>query len=316
MNIIDLHTLKNYLTIIQTFNDFFGITDQLEFKVGRGAMTVADIKNNKTKATISLDGGQIMTFQPHQQEPVVWLSLFAPLNQKKPIRGGIPICWPWFGPYSTDTDKPAHGLARTTLWTVTDTKILENGAIRLSLLLEANEITWTLWPHAFQLKLIITVGSELRVELITHNLGGDAFTIGEALHTYFNVSDVTQVTIRGLENCQYIDKVDHSQRKRQKEVITIKSETDRIYLNTTADCIIEDPGLKRRIRIAKENSQSTVVWNPWIEKAARLGDLGYQGYLRMLCIETANVADNVVTVAPGTEHRLQMVISVESLRSG
>ena len=316
MSTIDQETLAESLEELQVLNERYFTTRHLEFKAGRNGNFVAEIKNDHAEATISLEGGQMMTFQPRDQEAVLWLSPFAPLNPNKPIRGGIPVCWPWFGPHSTDSDKPAHGFARTALWTVVNTKNLDDGATQVSLELVDNEATLALWPYAFRLQLIITVGTQLQLELVTRNTGDKTFTIGEALHTYFNVSDVTQTSIHGLENCQYIDKVnniDNAQRDVQEGAVTISAETDRIYLDTTADCVIEDRGLKRRIRIAKQGSQSTVVWNPWTEKAARLGDLGYQGQLRMLCIETANAADNVVEVAPGGEHCLQAVISVETL---
>jgi glucose-6-phosphate 1-epimerase len=309
MNTTDLQHFKNRLTLLQTLNERFALADHLKLSAGRGGVAVVEIENDLAEATLSLEGAHIMAFRPRDQEPVLWLSPFAPLNQDKPIRGGIPVCWPWFGPHATDKNKPAHGFARMALWTLIDTKVVDDDATQISLELVDNE---ALWPHAFQLQMTVTVGTQLRVELVTRNTGNEAFSLGEALHSYFNVSDVTQVTIHGLENCQFIDKVDNSQRKIQKNAVKISAETDRVYLNTSADCVIDDPGFKRQIRIAKKGSQSTVVWNPWTEQAARLGDLGYQGYLRMVCVETANAADNTVTVAPGGEHRLQMVIGTQA----
>lgn len=307
----NLQTFKNRLANLQSLNERFAIAHHIEFLAGRGGLPVANIKNDLAEATIALQGGHVMTFRPRDHHPVLWLSAFAPLNENKPIRGGIPVCWPWFGPHATDKDKPAHGYARNVLWDVIETQV-KNGATQILLSPVDNETTRNLWSPALQLQLVVTIGTVLQVDLITRNTGDQAIILGEALHTYFNVSDVTQVSIHGLENCQYIDKVDNSQRKVQEGPVTISRETDRVYLNTTADCVIEDPGFKQRIRIAKQASQSTVIWNPWAEKAAQLGDLGYQGYLRMLCVETANALENEITVAPGEEHRLQAVISVES----
>jgi glucose-6-phosphate 1-epimerase len=313
MNTTKLQTLKNRLDILQTLNDRFAISDHLELAAGRGGVPVVEIQNDLAEATVSLEGGQIISFRPRDQYPVLWYSPFVPINQKKPIRGGIPICWPWFGPHSTNKNQPAHGFARTALWTLIDTKVVENGATQMTLELVDNEATNALWRHSFRLQMIITVGIQLQVELVTQNTGNETFIIGEALHSYFNVSDATQIIIYGLHNKLFIDKVDdQDQYKEQKSPVMIRAETDRVYLNTTAECFIEDPGFQRRIRIAKQGSHSTVIWNPWIEKAARLGDLGYQGYLRMVCVETANAAENLVEVAPGEAHCLQAVIGVEA----
>ena len=152
----------------------------------------------------------------------------------------------------------------------------------------------------------------LTVELITENTGNTAFEIGEALHTYFTISDVDNVRITGLEGCAYLDKVEEFRRKIQAGAITIVSEVDRVYVDTEADCLIEDRGFKRRIRVAKSGSRSTVVWNPWIEKSAKMGDFGSDtGYRGMVCVESANAAGNVVTVAPGATHSLCVVYSTE-----
>ena len=159
----------------------------------------------------------------------------------------------------------------------------------------------------------MVVGAALEIELVTRNLSNNAITIGDALHTYFEVSDVRKLSIHGLEACPYLDKVDGSKRKQQSGPVTISAEVDRIYLDSTADCSIDDPGFKRRLRISKRGSRSTVVWNPWIEKATKMGDLGENGYLNMICVESTNAADDVVTIAPAGEHRLWVRYSVESL---
>lgn len=303
---------------LKALNDRFAIVateGQIEFELGHNEVILAEVANQQAKSTISLHGGLIMTFQPKKQEPVLWISPFGYLNETaKSIRGGIPICWPWFGPHATDDSQPRHGFARSVLWEVVETQKTIEGAIQLTLELHNTPETQTQWPHTTRLQLVVSIGKQLEVRLITHNRGQTPFVLTEALHTYFMVSDVTQIAIHGLEGCQYLDKVDNStQRKTQTGPVTIQGETDRVYLDTTADCVIEDPRLKRRIRIAKENSRSTVVWNPWIEKAKAMKDLGQIGYLNMVCVETANALDNAVTVAPNEVHQLQAVISIEPL---
>ena len=170
-----------------------------------------------------------------------------------------------------------------------------------------------MWSHTSTLECHITVGATLEIDLVTRNTSAAPISIGQALHTYFEVSDIREVAISGLEGCPYIDKVDGGSRKQQIGAVTFNGETDRIYLHSTADCVIQDSGQRRRIRISKRGSHSTVVWNPWIEKAAKMGDLGDDGYLRMVCVESANAADDVVIIPAGGEHRLWVSYAVEPL---
>jgi glucose-6-phosphate 1-epimerase len=171
-----------------------------------------------------------------------------------------------------------------------------------------------LTPHAAALEvtLAVSIGAQLRVTLTTRNTGAVSISLSQALHTYFNISDIGAVRVTGLEGCEYIDKVDGGKRKLQQGAVSIGGEVDRIYLQTDADSVIDDPGLQRRIRIKHEGSRSTVVWNPWIEKAAKLGDLGPDGYRHMLCVENVNAADDARQLAPGAEHTLTAVIGVEA----
>ncbi len=254
-----------------------------------------------------------MSFCPQNQSPVLWLSNFMPVDKNKPIRGGVPICWPWFGPHDSDKTKPGHGVARTASWEVVKTAQLTEGSTQIVLELISTPTIEALWSHSAQLQLVVTVGNTLTVELITHNLSEESIVIGEAFHTYFRVGDVTKVAIKGLENCEYLDKMDNSQQKQQIGDVTISAQTDRVYLNTVADCVIVDPALNRQIRIAKQGSQSTVVWNPWETQSSQLGDVGHQGYLKMVCVETANAVNSVVTIKPGGKHSLVTMISVEAI---
>lgn len=300
-------------TDLSTLNNRFAIPGHVQFKEGPGGLAVAEIANSLAEATIALQGAHVMTWQPRGQEPVLWLSRFGKFAPGKSIRGGVPICWPWFGPHAGDAKLPGHGFARTVMWEVLETRALADGATFLRFGLIETDATRTQWPHPSSAELRVTVGAELKVELVTRNTGSAPFQIGEAFHTYFHISDVAEMAIRGLEGCAYLDKVEDFARKTQQGAIVIESEVDRVYLDTEADCLIEDRGLRRRIRIAKQNSRSTVVWNPWTEKAEKMGDFGPEGYRGMVCVESGNAADNVVTVAPGAEHGLTAVYSIETL---
>ena len=285
-------------------NAHHGIPGQVTFKEGPGGLAVVEVINARAAATIALQGAQVLTWAPRGQAPVIWLSRAARFTPGKSTRGGVPVCWPWFGPHATDSSLPAHGFARTVPWEVIGVRALAEGATRLDFRLAQTEATRALWPHASLLECHISVGTALEIDLVTRNADRSAVTIGAALHTYFEVGDVRHVVIRGLEDCPYLDKMDGGKRKRQSGPVTIAAETDRIYLDASADCLIDDPDLRRRIRIRKRGSRSTVVWNPWLEKSAQMGDFGDNGYLNMVCVESANAADDVVTIAPGGEHHL------------
>lgn len=298
---------------VAELNARFGIQGVLSFKTVPGGLMVAEIANAHATATIALQGAHLMTWTPVGQRPVIWLSRAAKLVSGKSIRGGVPICWPWFGPHATDATFPGHGFARTVPWRIIEAGQRPNGDVVLGLTLEQDETTRKQWPYPSEVIMRYVVGAMLECELITRNTGSEDFMLGDALHTYFEVSDIRQARIDGLDDCLYVDKVDGGARKRQVGPVTISGEVDRIYLGSTADCLIEDPQWQRRIRVSKRGSASTVVWNPWSEKAAKMGDLGDQGYLNMVCVESANAADDVVKVRPGGEHALRVRYAVEAL---
>lgn len=299
-------------TSIQNLNDQFAIANHLTFKEGPGGLPMAEINNAHASARVALQGGHVVSFQPHGQKPVLWVSQLARYEPGKALRGGIPVCWPWFGPHPSDPSKPAHGFARTMMWSVAKTEIAANGATRIRLSLADDAATRELWPHAFLLQLQLTVGPELQVDLVARNTGQEIWSYTGALHSYFQVGDVEQIAIHGLDGRTYVDSIDAKQRKVQEGPITIGAEVDRIYIDTTDECAIDDPSLGRCIFIAKSGSSSTVVWNPWIEKSRRMSDFGDEEYIGMVCIETANADGDVIALARGHEHRTTAVIRVNT----
>lgn len=266
------------------------------------------VENQYGRMTIALQGAQVLSWEPNGEKPVIWLSRDAKYVKGKSARGGIPVCWPWFGPHPAEAAYPAHGFARNLEWTLKETKEIEDATLLVLGLLPHEKS----WPHLSELEYRIRVGKSLELELVTFNSGDRPFVLGCALHTYFKVSDVRKVKIIGLEGTRYLDKVAGGE-KNQKGPVTINSEIDRIYLDTASTCLIEDPGMDRSIRIEKAGSRSTVVWNPWIEKSEKLGDMGNDGYLEMLCVETCNAAEDVVVVSPSEEHRLMARYSVDRI---
>jgi len=301
------------MSVLNLLNQQHAIEDHVQLREIADGVIVAEVANAHAISNIVLQGAHVATFQPRGEEPVIWLSPNAKFAPGKSIRGGVPVCWPWFGPHQTDSKLPGHGFARTVPWELLETKALEDGSTFLRFGLIENDTTRAQWPHPSTVQLEVTVGKSLRVELVTANTGSQPFELGEALHTYLQISDIANMTIRGLEGCEYNDKVGETARRMQQDGIVISSEVDRVYVNTEADCVIEDKGLKRAIRIRKQGSRSTVVWNPWTEKAEKMGDFGEKLHRDMVCVESANALENVVTVAPGETHRLVAVYSVEKL---
>jgi glucose-6-phosphate 1-epimerase len=298
---------------VEELESQFGVAGHLHFAEGPGGLVVARVDNGQAEAQIALSGGHVMTWAPRGEQPVLWLSGHARFATGKSIRGGVPVCWPWFGPHPTEAGFPGHGFARTQPWGVERVEVVREGVTRIGLVLQPDDAARAQWPHPSRLTSTLTVGRELVFELTTHNLGATPMVIGEALHTYFAVSDIRRAPILGLEGCTFLDKVEGNTRRRQEGPVVIDSEVDRVYVDTTADCVIEDAGLGRRVRVSKDGSRSTVVWNPWSAKADKMGDFGPDGYLGMVCVESGNALENVVTVPAGGAHTLVVRYSVEPL---
>lgn len=291
----------------------------LTFFEGPGGLTYAEIDNAGGVAMLCLQGAHIVSWRPKDQaEPVVWVSDAAKYGPGKSIRGGVPVCWPWFGQHATEAGFPGHGYARTVMWHVIETGTSAAGDTEIALTLVDTEQTRAQWPHPSRVELRASVGRALRIELATTNQGDQPFALGEALHTYFRIGDIGAIRVTGLEGGAYLDKVDGFARKHQDGAVTFAGEVDRVYVDTESECVIEDPELKRRIRVAKTGSRSTVIWTPWAEKAEKMGDFGpgrsgRGGWREMVCVESGNAVDNVVTVPAGQTHRMAVTYASEAL---
>lgn len=300
------------MTTTTNLNQRFAI-EGVAFHEEPNGFMVVKVNNPHASATIAMQGAHLMTFQPKGEEPLIWMSPEAKLAAGKSIRGGVPVCWPWFGPHESEPKFPAHGFARTVPWRLNQVHALPDGGTRLEFELIQTPATRAQWPHPCAVRNIITVGKTLRHELVTSNIGSEPMVIGQALHTYFQVGDLRKVTVNGLQGCDFLDKVMGFQRLTQHGPVDFCGEVDRIYLAAPATTEIRDPAMKRRIVIRSQGSHSTIVWNPWTKKAAQMGDLGPDGYLHMLCVETANAAGDTVTIAPGAQHRLVAQYAIEAL---
>ena len=289
----------------------YEIDGELQFIEIEHGFVYAEINNARAHATVSTYAGQLLSYRPKdQQDDLLYVSDKAYYEEGKAIRGGIPVCWPWFGPDPENRGRPAHGFVRNRQWQVSGSESLADGSTKIILSITDNEATRTLWPHPFRLDIELTVGDTLGVVLVTHNTGTDSITISQALHSYFQVGDITRVRVLGLDGIHYLDKVDDSARKTQTGPLAISGEVDRIYTGVTGDLSIEDASLERKIAIASSGCSTIVVWNPWSEIAASMADLDADDYLRMLCVETANAGPETVTISAGDCYRLAAEYSI------
>lgn len=259
-----------------------------------------------------LHGAHVTSWKPAGREEVLFLSSKSRWEDGYAIRGGVPICFPWFGDKANDPKAPAHGFVRTKGWQLGSVSRVEDG-IRVGMFTESDEDSKRWWPGDFRLAIHVTFGSELGLELAVTNTGKMPFRFEEALHAYHRVGDILKARVQGLNNVRYLDKTDSYRNKIQTGEVAIVSETDRVYLDTTHAIELYDPELRRHTYVAKENSRTTVIWNPWAQKAQSLSDLGYGEWTQMLCIETSNVADFAVDLAPGEQHIMRETVRVAEL---
>lgn len=272
---------------------------------------VLHVQHRNATGTIALHGAHVMEWMPAHSDPVLYMSPQAVFELGKPIRGGIPVCWPWFGPHA-DSSKPAHGFVRTMLWEFDRARETPEGVDIVLKLQDSNE-TRALWPFAFETRLHVSMGLELSVGLEVTNTDAKPWSMAAALHSYFSVGDVRQITLHGLHGTQYVEGRLSPDKRPQDGPLVIDQEVDRLYASD-ATVIVDDPVMQRELRIEKAGSLSTVVWNPWIEKSKRLSDLPDEAYPEFVCVETTNAGDDTVTLEPGESHLLFTRLCVRSLK--
>jgi glucose-6-phosphate 1-epimerase len=297
------------MPLLEQLNSEFGIASAVKFVGGNGGLTKAVITTPGAVAEVYLHGAHVTHFHPTGQPPVLFMSGKSQFAVGKAIRGGVPICFPWFGNLAGHPEAPAHGFARTSEWLIARMQRRSDGSVTIVLL-----SNWDLPPDSpwsgLGASYSITVGSSLKMELNVSRKSGQPITVEQALHSYFHVGDVRQVAVTGLANTRYLDKLQANRELTEGEApVRIAAETDRIYLDTAATCEIADPVLKRKIIISKTGSTATVLWNPWIAKARAMPDFGDDEWPGMLCIETCNVGTSAVKLTAGESHTMTAEIS-------
>ena len=299
---------------INQLNEHFGLPGVLAFQATASGLIRADVTTPHATATVYLQGAHVAAWQPAEHKPVIFTSRKTELKPGKAIRGGVPIAFPWFANRHDGKTGPSHGFARIQDWTLAFAA-LAGEDLHLTFTLGPNELSRGLGFDQFRLAYQLTIGRTLTMQLTVANDGGAPLVFEEALHTYYAVTDIHEIAISGLDDVSYLDKVDHFNKKLQHGDITVTGPTDRVYLDTTATCVLKDHAGKRHISVAKTGSTTTVVWNPWEEGAAKLADMDPTEWHEFVAIETVNAATDAITLAPGATHTMQARVTVEMVGS-
>ena len=297
---------------IAQLNEHFGLPGVLSFHATASGLIYASITAPHATATVYLQGAHLAAWQPKGQQPAIFLSRKSDFVPGKPIRGGVPIAFPWFANRHDGKTGPSHGFARIQEWTLAFAA-LAGDDLHMTFTLGPTELSRGLGYDNFRLAFQLTIGHSLTIQLTVVNDATVPLVFEEALHTYYAVADIHEVTVDGLDGVTYLDKTDNFQAKVQHGAITITAPTDRVYLNTTSTCIVHDAGGKRRITVAKSGSNTTVIWNPWESGALKLPDLDPTEWHEYIAVETVNAAANAVTLAPGAKHVMQAHVTVEGV---
>ena len=272
------------------------------------------IRHGQAELLVAQQGAHILSYQLAGQPPLIWLNDEAVFKTGKSIRAGVPVCWPWFGNFARNPQSvqamrigneapSAHGFVRAMDWELGGIEA-EGESLKVEFLLPYPEGGFPGWPHQVDLTLTIRLDEQLHIQLTSHNRGTDTVNISQALHSYFAVSDVREVHVEGVDGLDFIETLDNWKTVTQTGDLRFTGETDRIYLDAPPQLSIVDPAWERRIVLTSSGSRTAVIWNPWIDRAAALSDMDNDGWQRMLCIETANVMGDVVSLKPGASHTL------------
>lgn len=294
---------------IGEMNERFGIPGAAEVVAGHGGLAVVRVTAESATAEIYLHGAQVTSWKPAGSDEVLFLSAESRFENGKAIRGGIPICFPWFRGKADDPTAPAHGVVRTKEWALSGIARDGDGVV-VTFETESDVASRKWWPREFRAEYRVRVGTVLSLSLKVVNTGSLPMRFEEALHTYHRVGDAARVRVTGLDRTAYLDNMDGNREKRQTGDVMFKAQTDNAYLDTTEPVEVVDPVLRRRIRTEKRNSRTTVVWNPWREGAKALADLGDEEWRSFACAEASNIMGYAVELAPGEEHVMRSELSL------
>ena len=293
---------------IDDLNEEFGIEAEVGFYEEDGLVYIM-VSNKHAEATISKYGAQILNYNPSRNVEILWMSPESRFEEGKAIRGGIPVCFPWFGPHASESGFPQHGFARIMNWELVRTETLQGGENQIVLQLCSSEQTKTYWDNDFCAEMIFTIGAKLEVSLKVTNTSDVPIVYSCALHSYFSVSAIDNITIRGLKDTSYEDQLNGGDYIQKEELLKIKGEITRHYYDTEETCVIDDPVFNRNIQIAKAGSKNSTVWNPGATTCAEMGDVPDHAYETFVCLETVNKIDDMIELDTGESHSTIAIIS-------
>ncbi len=297
------------LSHIEALNRRFGIAGIAQIIAGKGGFPIVRVTSPAAQAEVSLYGAQVLSWKPAGAEEVLFLSQQSRFEPGHAIRGGIPVCFPWFRGKADNPKAPSHGFVRTKEWRLDSLRADDDGSVTLVCVTAGDDSTRGLWPHDFLIAYRIRIAATLRLELSIMNRGTNPLRFEEALHTYFRIGDIHQARVPGLDAVTYLDNTDGNRSKRHDGPLALTAPIDNAY-DAEGPADILDPVLHRRLRTEKHHSSTTIVWNPWQQGAASLSDLGNDEWQQMLCVEAGNILNAAVSLAPGEEHTLRATLSV------
>ncbi len=292
-------------------DDKYGIEGEVGFMEMDGDLVFINIANKYADADICLYGAHVTSFRPVRTMDMLWMSPDSAFEEGTPIRGGIPVCFPWFGPHKTAKNLPQHGFGRRMYWDVRSTESLTNGETKIELILKSSDATKDFWPHDFEAVMRFVIGANMQVTLEVKNTSSENFTYGCALHSYFAISDIAHIAIEGLEGLTYINQLTDTTGKQEKNILQIADPMTRHYQNTETPVVLKDEGFRRRIRIEKAGSKVTTVWNPGSQACIQMIDMPDDGFANFVCIEATNSFDYEIQLAPGESYETTQLFGLE-----
>ncbi len=295
---------------IDELDEKFSIEGEVGFAELENDLVFMTVSNKYADADICLYGAHVTAFRPRNAIDVLWMSPDSFFEVGKPIRGGIPVCFPWFGPHKTDPEKPQHGFARLMYWDVLETAVKPNGETLIRLQLCSSEATKAYWLCDFKAEMNLTIGRTLIVTLKVTNTSVESFEYGCALHSYFSLSAIENVSIEGLQGTSYYNQLTGEYGLQEEEFLQIQEPFTRHYLNTEKQVLIGDDAFRRWIRVEKSGSKITTVWNPGADACAQMADMPEDGYETFVCVEATNAFDYQITLAPGESYETSAIIGL------
>lgn len=300
---------------IDELDDKFSIEGEVGFAELEGDLAFITVSNKYADADICLYGAHVTSFRPQNAMDILWLSPESFFEVGKPIRGGIPVCFPWFGPHKTDPEKPQHGFGRLMYWEVVSTASRPSGETEIALQLCSSDETKLYWESDFCAEMLIVVGPKLEVTLKVTNTSAKSFEYSCALHSYYNISALENISIEGLRGTTYYNQLTGEHDIQEEELLTIQDSLTRHYLNTESTVVIEDGVFRRRIKVEKSGSKVTTVWNPGEETCAAIADLPDDAFHAFVCVEATNAFEYPVRLNPGETFETSAFIGLADYES-